>query len=281
MGFSLFPSNALRDVPDKAPYHNNQALGQQIGRINIRCTLKAGASCWTKSSQCGNDAEITGLLHFNIEYNDNGSVPLRSASVQIDVGSGINAEPIPVFETCAPLAAITGAAVRQHILDNTTKDPQAEVTSSFGGLKGSGYSHAVSKEFDNEHRWYFKAGNFSDKHDPRVTRTSFTWMRTLLEDRTGSNRSYDGAVLLHRETDKPIVLRVKVEAQPWKWHHRVRYSGSRTRDSGPIRPRDGSLLKLEEFAKAQKRIQEQILAQNLDLAATGRFWFCLQFCLNY
>ena len=154
-------------------------------------------------------------------------------------------------------------------MDNKTKDPQAEVTSSFGGLKGSGYSHEVSKEFDNKHRWYFKAGNCSDKHDSRVTRTSFTWMRTLLEDRTGSNRSYDGALVLHREKDEPLVLRVTVGAQPWKWHHRVKYSGSKTRDSGPIQPRLDSLLKPEEFEKVQRSIQEQILARNMNLAATG------------
>ena len=271
MGFSLFPPSALHEVRSKAPYHDDQALGQQIGRIGIQCTLRAGASHWTKTTPCGGSSEITGLLIFNIEYNDRGAVPLRSASVQIDVGSGINEEPVPVFKACAPLSAITGAPVKQHIMDNTTKDPQAEVTSSFGGLKGSGYSHEVSKEFDNEHRWYFKAGNCSDKRDPRVTRTTFTWMRTLLEDRTGSNRSYDGALVIHRETGKPLVLRVRVEAQPWKWHHRVKNSGSKTRDSGPIQPRFDSLLKPEEFAQRQKGIQEQILMRNLDLAATGRF----------
>jgi hypothetical protein len=271
MGFSLFPSSALHEVRAKAAYHDDQALGQQIGRIDIRCTLKAGASHWTKSASCMGAADITGLLFFNIEYNDHGAVPLRSASVQIDVGAGINEEPIPIFKTCAPLSAITGSPVKQHIMDNKTKDPQAEVTSSFGSLKGSGYSHEVSKEFDNEHRWYFKAGNCSDKHDPRVTRTSFNWMRTLLEDRTGSNRSYDGALVLHREKDEPFILRVTVGAQPWKWYHRIRYSGSKTRDSGPIQPRPDSLLKPEEFAKVQRSIQEQILARNMDLAATGVF----------
>ena len=66
MGFSPFPSSNLREVRAKAAYHDDQALGQQTGRIDIRCTLKAGASHWTKSAPCMGAADITGLLFFNI-----------------------------------------------------------------------------------------------------------------------------------------------------------------------------------------------------------------------
>ena len=104
MGFSLFS----KKVREETPYHDDQSLGQSIGRIDIRCTLKADASHWTKSPDCLETAEITGLLHFNIEYRAQASVPLRSASVQIDVGAGVNAEPVPTVKACAPLSAISG-----------------------------------------------------------------------------------------------------------------------------------------------------------------------------
>lgn len=104
MSFSLM----FKKVREKTPYHDDQSLGQKIGRIDIRCTLKADASHWTKSPDCLETAEITGLLHFNIEYRAQASVPLRSASVQIDVGAGVNAEPVPTVKACAPLSAISG-----------------------------------------------------------------------------------------------------------------------------------------------------------------------------
>lgn len=258
-----------KKVRKEAPYHDDQSLGQQIGRIDIRCTLKADASHWT---ECRDAAEITGLLHFNIEYCAHASVPLRSASVQIDAGAGVNTEPVPTVKACAPLSAISGAQVRQHIVKTTRTDPQLEVTTPFGGGKGSVYSHEVNKEFDTEHRWFFMAGSGSGKDDDaRVTRTRFTWTRTMLEDHTGSDRSYDGAIVLHRKKNEPLTLRVKVEARPWLWHHRVNFARSTPRHSHPIEPRVGSLLEPEEFAQLQRSLQERVLARNLKLAATGKF----------
>jgi hypothetical protein len=90
----------------------------------------------------------------------------------------------------------------------------------------------------------------------------------LLEDSTGSSRSYDGAIVLHRKSEQPLVLRVRVEAQPWKWHHRVRCS--RPQDSYPIQPRKESLLKPKDFAQLQESIQERVAARNRDLGNTGK-----------
>jgi hypothetical protein len=268
MSFSLM----FKKVREKTPYHDDQSLGQKIGRIDIRCTLKADASHWTKSPDCLETAEITGLLHFNVEYRAHASVPLRSASVQIDVGAGVNAEPVPTVKACAPLSAISGAQVRQHIVDTTRMDPQIAITTAAGGVEGSVYSHEVNREFDTEHRWFFMAGSGSGKDDdPRVTRTRFTWTRTMLEDHTGSDRSYDGAIVLHRKKNEPLILRVKVEAQPWLWHHRVNLSRSTPRNSHPIEPWNESLLEPQEFAQLQSSLQERVLARNLRLAATGKF----------
>jgi hypothetical protein len=271
MPYALGFSNGVREARGKAAYHDDQALGQQIGHIDIRCMLKSSASHWTKSAPCGEDAEITGLLYFDIEYNDHEGVPLQSASVQIDVGSGINEEPLPIFKACAPLSAITGAPVRQHIVDTTRTDPRVAITTPSGGVEGSGYSHEVNREFDNDHRWYFKAGHCSNSIDTLVTRTRFTWMRTSEEDRAGSNRPFEGALVLHGRTSQNMILRVKVEAKPFKWRHRVHYHRSRSRNSDPIGPRAGTLLEPEAFARLQKDIQEQTLARNLDLAANGVF----------
>jgi hypothetical protein len=265
MGYTLFP----KKVEGKTPYHDDQALGQGLGRIDIRCTLKADTSHWMKSTDCNGDVDITGLLHFNIGYNDNGSVPLRSAKVQIDIGKDVNTNgPIPTFKTCAPLSPVTGPPVEQHIVDTKKTDPQGGFSSPFGGGDLSGKSHERVKEFNVRHGWSFVAGNCSDGRYTLVTRTNFTWTRTLLEDRSGSTRSYEGAVVLHRKSGQPLVLRVKVEAQPWSWYHRARCSG--LQDSCPIQPRKESLLEPEEFAQLQERIQEWIAARNHDLGATGK-----------
>jgi hypothetical protein len=128
MGYSLF----FKKERPTAPYHEDQSLGQRIGRVDIRCTLKANASHWTKSTNYLEIAEITGLLHFNIEFRADASVPLRSASVQIDVGEGVNKEPVPTIKAYAPLSAISGAQVRQHIVDTTRTDPHLAVTTPYG-----------------------------------------------------------------------------------------------------------------------------------------------------
>jgi hypothetical protein len=212
MGYSLF----FKKERPTAPYHEDQSLGQRIGRIDIRCTLKADASHWTKSTDCLDSAEITGLLHFNIEFRADASVPLRSASVQIDVGEGVNKEPVPTIKAYAPLSAISGAQVRQHIVDTTRTDPHLAVTTPYGGVEGSAYSHEVNREFDTEDKWSFRAGSDSGRDkDPRVTRTHFTWHRTgRFEDYNGLDRSFDGAIILHRKKNEALTLRVKVEAEP-------------------------------------------------------------------
>jgi hypothetical protein len=273
MVFALFRSNALREARAKAPYDDDQAFGRKVGRIDIKCTLKADASHWTKSTNCQGGVDVTGLLHFNIRYNDNGSVPLRWAKVQIDIGKDVNRddsdESIPTFKTCAPLSAVTGRSVEQHIIDTKKNDPRAIVSTPYGGFEFSGRSHERIKDFDVRHVWSFVAENCSDdEQDTLVTRTNFIWERTLLEDNTGSTRSYDGAIVLHRKSEQPLVLRVGVEAQPWKWQHRVRCP--KPQDSYPIQPRKESLLKPEHFAKLQESLQERVAARNRDLGNTGK-----------
>ena len=269
MGYSLF----FKKERPKAPYHEDQSLGQRIGRIDIRCTLKADASHWTKSTDCLDSAEITGLLHFNIDFRAHAGVPVRSASVEIDVSAGVNDEPVPTVKACAPLSAISGATLRQHIVDTTRTEPHLAITTPFGGVEGSVYSHGVNREFDTEDNWLFWAGSDSGRdNDPRVTRTRFTWRwNSRFEDYTSLDRSYDGAIILHRKKNEALTLRVKVEARPWFWHHRVNSSRSIPRDNHPIEPRVGSLLEPEKFAQLQSSLQERVLARNLKLAATGKF----------
>lgn len=271
MGFALlFVPRALReareaqeakDAREESTCNDDQALGQRIGHMEVLCTLKASSSQWTEK-----DAGITGLLYFNIEYNDNEAVPLRSAFVQIDVGAKVNGEPIPIFEECAPLSAITGAPARQHIVDTTRTDPRVVITTPFGGVEGSGHSHEVNREINTEHRWSFKASNCSDNIDTSVTRSRFIWMRTLL-DRTGTNRPYRGALVVHRGTNQQLVLRVKVEAQPWHWYHRVQHSEPLY--SKPIAPN-----RFEDrivFGDLRNNIQGRVITRNRELAATGKF----------
>jgi hypothetical protein len=274
MGFTLFRSNAVRKAQAKAPYDDDQAFGRKVGRIDIKCTLKADTSHWTKSTNCHGDVDVTGLLHFNIRYNDNGRVPLSWAKVQIDIGKDVNGKDvnehkfIPTFKTCAPLSAVTGRSIEQHIIDTKKTDPQAKIATPYGGLEVSGRLHELIKEFDVRHGWFFVAENCSYGKDTLVTRTNFIWMRTLLEDNTGSTRSYDGAIVLHRKSEQPLVLRVGVEAQPWKWQHHVRCP--KPQDSYPIQPRKESLLKPEHFAKLQESLQERVAARNRDLGNTGK-----------
>jgi hypothetical protein len=261
MGRSLFTPEAYKD---------NQELGQESGHIEIQCTLKAKECRWTTKPAVSRDvAEITKLLYFDIRYTDHGKGAVRTASVRIDVGKEVNDAPIPTFQACAPLAGIKGPPVRQHVLDSKTTDPQGELTMSGVGGKASGHRHEVSKETDNEHRWCFKAGHISNGHDPQVTRASFSWTRTLEEDRTSSDRLYQGALIVHREKDKPFVLRAQVKAKTWKWHQRLQYPRSKRFDSWPIQ-RPGSFLEFGEFIERENGIQKLVEDCNYALAPIGR-----------
>jgi len=263
MGFAIFSSRALRRAREQEPYHGDQALGRQIGHMDIMCTLNSRESSWTESTE----GDITGLLCFNIRYKDDGGVPLRSASVQIDVGTPINESPIPVFEAWAPSPGITGASVKQHIVDNRTRNPQLELSTPYGGVSCSGLSHEVSKEFDNEHRWSFEAVNCHNNIDTLVTRARFDWARTSLDDSTGLNRSYKGALVLTCEKNQKVTLKVTVEAQPWKRRYLVRHPAPQY--SQPIQPR--VFKRPGDFKDLKTDLQGQIIERNLELAAIGKF----------
>lgn len=88
-------------------------------------------------------------------------------------------------------------------------------------------------------------------------------------DRTSSDRLYQGALIVHREKDKPFVLRAQVKAKTWKWHQRLQYPRSKRFDSWPIQ-RPGSFLEFGEFIERENGIQKLVEDCNYALAPIGR-----------
>jgi hypothetical protein len=101
-----------------------------------------------------------------------------------------------------------------------------------------------------------------------VTRTNFTWTRTLEEDRTSSDRLYKGALIVHREGVQPLRLRAQVEAQTWKWYQRLQYLRPKPFDNWLI-DRPGSFLEFEEFTKREGAIQKLVEDRNFVMAPIG------------
>ncbi|KAK5738893.1 hypothetical protein LTR17_005619 [Elasticomyces elasticus] len=261
-GWSVF----RRDRITPLEYDGDQNLGSKIGKIDIRCTFVAKDSKWTLDNET---SKLFRIMYFNFEFNEDSIVPLRSGTVQIDIGSP-NERPIPILKGNEPSSAITSAMIEQHIHDSRTTDPQLELTSSLGGGKISGRKHGVDKETVEEHRWHFKAGYPSSKNDTKMTKADFTWRRTLLEDHSGSNRFYTGAVILSREYKEPdpkaLKLRVRVEAQPWKAYHRIIHSGAREKTSDLIGYPSTLKLADSEFRLLQSELEADVVAKNVNHA---------------
>lgn len=221
---------------------------------------KAELSKWTVAPE---NAHISGILYFNLEYKELGSVSLRSATIEVDVGKGVNSAPLPVFTGHAPSSTIIGMPLKQHVLKSKTLEPHVELTAPYGGFSGSGYSHGTSIEYDEEHTWSFKAGNPSDEYDSRITKADFTWMRTLPREHAGIERVDTGALVLHREKNAPLQLRISVKARPWKRNHPVRFAGCKRMTSHPIGPSTGVSIKPSDFAVLQSKLQHEVLSCNL------------------
>jgi hypothetical protein len=207
---------------------------------------------------------MLGLLYFNMEFKEQGNARLKMANVKIDVGRSSNDEPIPIFTSYAPLSALTGAPVQINVTDIKKTDPQCEATSPWGGLQLSGRSHEVTIEYQAEHRWFFKAGAPSDSYETKATKADFT----SLQDCTGLERSYEGALVLRRDENKPIVLQVTVAADAWSRFHRTQVS--RPKRSDPIGPPSSVLNDDVDFVQLQSGLQDAVVERNKRLGAASK-----------
>ncbi|CAG8950024.1 hypothetical protein HYFRA_00004358 [Hymenoscyphus fraxineus] len=234
-----------------------QSLGSTIGSCDIRCILDGSTSKWTE-----NDNGIRRLLYFDLEFKEGKHVFLENGTVQIDVGSA-NREPLPTFREHAPDPAFRGRAIKQHVKKYKEFKPHLEVNvlSIGGGIGGVGSHRRTS--LDELHSWSFKAGNPSNdtRNDNRVTKAEFSWRRTLLADQSGLDKTYKGAVVLHRKQNEPITLDVRPYIFPWKWGHRCFHAREGTvKRSDPVGP--GSYVDSNEFDKLVARLQADIKERN-------------------
>jgi hypothetical protein len=87
MPFALFTkplAESLKKLREKEHttdvWHEDQTLGQKVGRFEVRCKYKAHLSKWMVE-----DSRMQGLLRFNFEYRERHSGQLESATVQVEV----------------------------------------------------------------------------------------------------------------------------------------------------------------------------------------------------
>jgi len=266
MPWSLLPVKLSEEL-SKPVYNEQQNLGRSVGRIHITCTYRSDRSKWTRSSD---DTHLSAILYFNLGYREVGSNCIRSATVQVDVGENINGPPAPILRACAPSRAIKGESLSQHIVDSRVVDPHGELSIPVGlSFGASGYRREISTEYEFRHNWSFVAGFPPNNQDTRTTKADFTWTRTSPCNRTSEDRLYDGAIVLQSATDKPLVMRVSVDARLWNWPHRKLRPRGAFKDSRPIGAQTEKLLERTDFAWFQDNIEQEILSSNLSLAPIG------------
>lgn len=249
--------------------YTNQNLGRKIGSVDVQCTFNAKESRWTTKD----GTELHGLLLFNIQFADRSKVPLRSAIITIDVGKFNRDNARFIIDEAAPANGITGAPVEQPISKKKGIDPDIEVSAAGGGAKAKGFSIEEETKVTDVHRWIFKAGLPSQKQQTRIHKADFTWTRTLLQDRKGTQRSYEGALIVNRSTEHttPLELDVRVEVEPWHWWHSIWNGGSRHRRSEPIGPSTKSLTSSEALVPLDyNNLEHYIISRNSKLALTRK-----------
>ena len=255
--------NALKQL--EPIYHRKQDFTQQIRKVEIECALRPVDTQWTKRTLPYRDPGISGLLCFDVKYTAPFDVPLQSATVQIDIGPGINQPPVPTFEQHAPFARITAESFKQHITKTRTIDPQGELSAAGVAVKASGYSSTTAKDFEEEYSWSFGAGTRSEGNNTAVTQAYFKWDCESDHNRGGLRRPFDGALILQRDEDKPLRLRVKVKVGTIKKWQRLLYSGEPERFSKPIGPPFDNFLPPHTFENLRSELELEVFKRNLRL----------------
>jgi hypothetical protein len=239
-------------------WEDDQVLGSKVGTCDIRCLLEGRRSRWTQHAPTNG---ISGLLYFSLNFKEEGEMPLKRGSLIIDVGCA-NDEPLPIFTTCAPSAPISGDAIERTVQDRKKADPHLNITVPLGGVDVSVGERERTTDLVESHQWHFTAGNPSGSEQTKVTRADFTWSRTLLEDHSGSHRSYKGAVVIKRAANAAITLEVRAEILPGSRGYRYfRPTHGKPRRSEPIGPTN-KLLSSKSFDDLQSKLQGMIRKEN-------------------
>lgn len=247
----------------------DQNLGQRVRSVDVQCTFKARESRWATKDE----TELYGLLLFNIQFTDHDSTPLKTAIITIDVGANDSDKPLFVIDETAPANGITGAPIKQPIRKTKAIDPDIELGAAGTNVKASGFSSEEETEVTDVHRWTFKAGLPSQKRQTRIQKADFTWTRTLLQDRSGTRRSYEGVLIVNssKTCKTPLELDVRVEVKPWHRYHSFLRGSSKHRRSDPIGPPKKTLASSEPLLPVgYKDLEHYVIARNSRLAPTRK-----------
>lgn len=265
--FTFFKSKRVDEALEVCS--TDQILGQKIGSVDVQCTFKARESRWTTKSE----TELHGLLLFNIQFTDYSNTPLRTAIITIDVDAFDSKGPKFVIDESAPINPITGPAIEQSIRDDKKFDPDIGAGVGPGSFNASGVSYEKETETTAVHRWTFNSGFPSQKQGTRIYKAGFFWTRTLLADRSGTRRSYEGALVVNcsKEYTTPLSLDVQVKIKPWHRHHSFLNGGSRRKKSEPVGPSEKSLTSRETLLPTPyEDLQSYMKWRNSRLAPTRK-----------
>jgi hypothetical protein len=194
---------------------------------------------------------------------------LQSATVQIDIGSKVNQDPVPTFENHAPRRRITAESFKQHITKTRNIDPRVVISVGGVAANASGFTSTTIKEFDEEHHWAFGAGTGAEKNDTRVTQAYFKWECESEHNRGGLRRPFDGALILQRDMDEQLKLCVTVKAKTIKRRHRLRALSEPEQLSKPIGPPFDNFLPPHEFEDLRNELETQVFDRNIFLSFNG------------
>jgi hypothetical protein len=136
-------------------------------------------------------------LFFNLEFLQKGRPRVMAADFDIAIFEDA-AEKIPVVITmAAPLNTLTSDdAPMQERWESSTRtfEPALEAQGFMASL--GAMSREKGATYQIEQGWSFRSSKASDQKG--ISRAEFNWQRDSAEDRTGLDRSYDGALVFRR-----------------------------------------------------------------------------------
>lgn len=275
MVFSLWPKEsfvkpgvAAGTTTAAASNDETQNLGINAGKYDIRCTLEGKRSAWApKWSVDSTSSEVQGVLYFELQFKQPSDLPLKYATVRINIGGQANAEPVPVVATYAPKYGIEGPAMSHTTSRNRNYNPQISVSAGPASVGVSGISGGSNVESVSERKWYFTTGTPSSSGGTKMTEVEFTWTRGWADDYDATNRIFKTALVFSRTCSQNLVLTVKAEAKPLsRWH---RTGSPKEKTSDPIQPRHNT--ESDKFQELLNDLEQRIRAANGEMSAFGRY----------
>jgi hypothetical protein len=175
-------------------------LGQKVDGVDVKCTLRSDQSRWCHRAQPTSSGHLRGLLYFNIGFKQRGRPRLISADVDIAIlENATERKALSITSTAPKNSLIPDDAPKEERWDTKTRTFEPALEAQGFMAKLGAISREKGARYDVERAWSFRSDRVLVQN---VDTAEFSWHRTSLDDETGLDRSYDGALVLRRESQR-------------------------------------------------------------------------------